>query len=955
LKKSRKKFGEDMKTNRNTNLSMLSLRRLFDLRTSNLKPGRPRILLLNENLKDKFRMKHKNTNEFLNLLAPFVISLLLIAAAVVSVQASVGSFTGRTFYNNAVSTLGATKTIDFSQKDNGTPITSPGGDVYIDPLTLKGVTFNGARSYYNSMIYTFPTAKIRVTLPPNTFAFGIDMLRFYGTVGTFTVTLSTGDVYELPGNAANNNFLGFLSDEPLQWAEYSFNNDYVVLDNFTFTIKTPNQLSGLVSYWNADNHALDVKGGNDGTPRGGTTYAAGFLNQAFSLDGVSRYVEAADSPSLSLTGPLTLEAKIRLNTNSVQQAIIEKYDVPGLNGYFLRIVNGKLYAAVCDPTLQGAQQAAIGATTVSPGVWHHVAAVYDGTTIKLYLDGVLDGSVVSSFAPTDGSASLKIGARGDDANTRLNGLIDEVRIFNRALSEAEIQSLMTNDSTPPVIAPVVTGNLGNNDWYTGDVQVNWNVTDAESSVNSSNGCGVSNVTSDMSGVTFTCTATSAGGTATQSVTIKRDASAPEINASAAAGGNPYNGGWTNQDVIVSFDCSDALSGVDTQTQPVTFSSEGGGQSANGTCTDAAGNTSQTSFTGISIDKTAPLINATRAPQANAAGWNNTDVTANYTASDALSGLSNSSPATGSFTFTTEGSGQSYTFTVTDAAGNSASSTVQDVNMDKTAPWISCGTADGAWHAADVSIACTATENISGLVTAADANFNLVTNVAAGTETATALTDSRQVCDIAGNCATGGAVGGNKIDKKAPAITITAPAAGNYLFNQAVTVNYSCNDGGSGIANCTGTSPTGGLLDTSSVGAKIFLVSAVDNAGNSATPASVNYTVGFGIEALFDQTKAHKAGSTVPVKIRLLDADGLNVSSAGTVVHALSVVQIGSQASTFAEDSGNSNPDFDFRYDQTLEGYIFNLQTKGYTTGTYQLNFIAASGGVVYSVRFQVRQ
>ena len=943
-----------MKFNRNTNLSMLSLRRLFDIPTSILEPDSPRTLLLNDYLKEKIKMKHKN--QFLNLLAPVVISFLLIAVAVFSVNASVSTFTGRTFYNNAVSTLGTTKNIDFLQKDNGTSITNPNSDSYIDPLNLKGVVFNGARSYYNLNIYTGPGGIIRANLPPNTYAFGVDLARFYGTPGTFTIRLSTGEIYELPGNATNNNFLGFYSDEPLQWAEYSYNTDYLVMDNFTFTIKTPNQLSGLVSYWNADNHALDVKGSNDGTPRGGTTFASGFLNQAFSLDGVSRYVEVPDSPSLSLTGPLTLEAKIRLNTNSVQQAIIEKYDVPGLNGYFLRIINGKLYAAVCNPTLAGAQQPALGTTTVSTGDWHHVAAVYDGTTIKLYLDGVLDGSVNSSFAPTNGSASLKIGARGDDANTRLNGLIDEVRIYNRALSEAEIQSLMTNDSTPPVIAPQVTGNLGNNEWYTGDVQVNWNVTDAESSVSSSNGCGISNVTGDTSGVTFTCTATSAGGTATQSVTIKRDAGAPEINVSATAGGNSYNGGWTNQDVVITFDCSDAFSGVDTLTQPVTMSTEGAAQEANGTCTDAAGNSSQTTFSNVNIDKTAPGIDATRTPAANGAGWNNTDVTANYTASDALSGLAGSSPANGSYTFSTEGAGQSHTFTVTDAAGNSASSTVQNVNIDKTAPSISCGTADGAWHAADVSIACTATENISALVNAADANFNLVTNVAAETETATASTDSRQVCDIAGNCATGGSIGGNKVDKKAPTITINAPTAGNYLLNQAVTVNYSCNDdGGSGIANCTGTSPTGGLLDTSSVGAKIFSVSAVDNVGNSAVPSNVNYTVGFGIDVLFDQNKAHKAGSTVPVKIRLIDANGLNLSAAGIVVHAVSVVQIGSQASTIAEDSGNSNPDFDFRYDQTLGGYIFNLQTKGYSTGTYQLNFIAANGAVIYSVRFQVRQ
>jgi len=74
-----------------------------------------------------------------------------------------------------------------------------------------------------------------------------------------------------------------------------------------------------------------------------------------------------------------------------------------------------------------------------------------------------------------------------------------------------------------------------------------------------------------------------------------------------------------------------------------------------------------------------------------------------------------------------------------------------------------------------------------------------------------------------------------------------------------------------------------------------------------------------------------------------------------LLHAISVIQTSSQASTEFGDAGNSNPDFDFRYDASLGGYIFNLQTTGFGTGSYVLNFIAASPQPVYSVGFQVRQ
>jgi hypothetical protein len=269
--------------------------------------------------------------------------------------------------------------------------------------------------------------------------------------------------------------------------------------------------------------------------------------------------------------------------------------------------------------------------------------------------------------------------------------------------------------------------------------------------------------------------------------------------------------------------------------------------------------------------------------------------------------------------------------------------------------VSCGSADGAWHALDVSIACTGSDNFSQLANSGDATFSLTTSVPAGTENPTASTGSRSVCDNAGNCATAGPITGNKIDKKAPVITITAPTAGHYLLNQAVWVNFNCTDGGSGVASCVGTSANGGPLDTASAGTRSFTVTATDNTGNSAAPSVVNYTVNFGFQVLFDQTKAHKSGSTIPIKIRLVDANGANVSSAATLLHAVSVVQTASQASPFIEDAGNANPDFDFRYDASLGGYIFNLKTTGYGTGSYLLNFAAGGGSTLYSVGFQVRQ
>ena len=162
--------------------------------------------------------------------------------------------------------------------------------------------------------------------------------------------------------------------------------------------------------------------------------------------------------------------------------------------------------------------------------------------------------------------------------------------------------------------------------------------------------------------------------------------------------------------------------------------------------------------------------------------------------------------------------------------------------DATPPHVTCAAADGAWHNSDVTIACTASDLESGLANAADASFNLTTNVPAGTETANAVTNSRQVCDIEGNCSTAAPITGNKVDKKAPTIAIALPMAGaTYGLNAKVGASYACSDGGSGMTSCTGPVANGSLVNTSSKGTNTFAVTAVDTVGNSAT-VSVTYSV-----------------------------------------------------------------------------------------------------------------
>ncbi|MBS0395421.1 MAG: PxKF domain-containing protein, partial [Proteobacteria bacterium] len=192
------------------------------------------------------------------------------------------------------------------------------------------------------------------------------------------------------------------------------------------------------------------------------------------------------------------------------------------------------------------------------------------------------------------------------------------------------------------------------------------------------------------------------------------------------------------------------------------------------------------------------------------------------------------------------------------------------------------------------------------------------------------------------------------DQTPPDVTITSPANGSlYPLNALATAQYSCSDAGSGVASCQGPVANGAAIPTASAGPQTFTVNARDVAGNSAS-RTTTYTVSFGVYPLYDASKAKKSGSTYPIQIQLCDGAGRNVSAAAIVVHATGVTQLSTNAPGVLADAGNSNPDFDFRYDAASASYIFNLQTTGYATGTYALNFVAGIDPATHAALFQVR-
>ncbi len=242
-----------------------------------------------------------------------------------------------------------------------------------------------------------------------------------------------------------------------------------------------------------------------------------------------------------------------------------------------------------------------------------------------------------------------------------------------------VSSLSPVDSTPPVITPIVIGTAGSSGWYASDVALSWNVADGESPIQSSSGCASQSVTIDTAGTTFTCTATSAGGTSSNSITVKRDIAPPKIACASP------DGQWHASDVSIACTANDGGSGLAnpaTANFVLATTIPTGSETANASTgflkvCDVAGNCANAGpISGNMVDKKAPAI-ALTTPANGAVYSANQTVAANYSCSDAGSGVASCAGTTASgakIDTTPNGISTSKSFTVNsvDKAGNAAS-------------------------------------------------------------------------------------------------------------------------------------------------------------------------------------------------------------------------------------------------------------------------------------------
>ncbi len=202
--------------------------------------------------------------------------------------------------------------------------------------------------------------------------------------------------------------------------------------------------NGLVGYWNfnegAGTKVEDQSGeGNDGTFVSNPVWVQGKKNMGLEFDGIADRISVNHNSSLAIEDAITIEAWINPDSSGNNRAIVRK--VTSTDGFEFRLygANPNLYFLVRESN--GTLDAVTGTLTIGIDVWTHVAAVFDGTKLYLYVNGEEDNSDTSSSGlKATNTTSLGIFRNSYWATSEYySGLGDELRIYNRALSATEIR------------------------------------------------------------------------------------------------------------------------------------------------------------------------------------------------------------------------------------------------------------------------------------------------------------------------------------------------------------------------------------------------------------------------------------------------------------------------------------------------------------------------------------
>ena len=197
----------------------------------------------------------------------------------------------------------------------------------------------------------------------------------------------------------------------------------------------------MVGWWPGDGNPNDIQNGNNGTLQGGATFAPGEVAQAFSFNASTN--SGVIVPSTSLLNPteaITIDAWVKPSSfpNTGPAVVRKDSNGAGTTQYSLNVGDG-VSVGVVHCNIGGTASATGGSVPLNQ--WSHVACTYDRQTIRVYVNGDEVASTPDTQAIPASAQNLAIGKEDGFTDRNFDGLIDEVEIFSRALTAAEIAAI----------------------------------------------------------------------------------------------------------------------------------------------------------------------------------------------------------------------------------------------------------------------------------------------------------------------------------------------------------------------------------------------------------------------------------------------------------------------------------------------------------------------------------
>ncbi|MDX6767580.1 MAG: LamG-like jellyroll fold domain-containing protein [Candidatus Methylacidiphilales bacterium] len=225
--------------------------------------------------------------------------------------------------------------------------------------------------------------------------------------------------------------------------------------------------------------ATDISGNsNHGTLTGSASWQTDAVaGRALRLNGSNSYLNIPDAATLEPGSAFSLSYWFKANSyNTAGAGLVSKRDAPTTNNSFTTFLQGNPLDAAykkISVDINGNTSRFTSSTQFALGTWYHVTVVYDGTQpaaqrARLYVNGLLDATASEPFTSVpDYPSAIKIGLTHAGASTWFDGAVDDIRFFQRALTDSEISSLagtlniapLVSTGTPPAATSAVPANL----------------------------------------------------------------------------------------------------------------------------------------------------------------------------------------------------------------------------------------------------------------------------------------------------------------------------------------------------------------------------------------------------------------------------------------------------------------------------------------------------------------